>query len=99
MILNLPSSWRSVTSIYSTGGPIIAYLYALRENLKKGADRGIDGELFFPNGPAGRGGCMLTSVKGGDQVGRGLVRDFVVRLSAKMLKWAFSFVCASRLKK
>ncbi len=50
--------------------------HALRENLKKGADRGIDGELFFPNGPGRPWGRMLTSVKGGDQVGPAMVRDF-----------------------
>ncbi|WP_244616842.1 DNA methyltransferase [Starkeya nomas] len=38
--------------------------HALREQ-KKGADRGIDGELFFPNGPGRPWGRMLTSVKGG----------------------------------
>jgi len=39
--------------------------HALREKGKKGADRGIDGELFFPNGPGRPWGRMLTSVKGG----------------------------------
>jgi site-specific DNA-methyltransferase (adenine-specific) len=39
--------------------------HALRERGKKGADRGIDGELFFPNGPGRPWGRMLTSVKGG----------------------------------
>lgn len=38
--------------------------HALREQ-KKGADRGIDGELFFPNGPGRTWGRMLTSVKSG----------------------------------
>ena len=49
--------------------------HALREQ-KKGADRGVDGELFFPNGPGRPWGRMLTSVKGGDAVGPGMVRDF-----------------------
>ncbi|WP_127595706.1 site-specific DNA-methyltransferase [Nitratireductor alexandrii] len=49
--------------------------HALREQ-KKGADRGIDGELFFPNGPARPWGRMLTSVKGGSSVGPAMVRDF-----------------------
>jgi len=49
--------------------------HALREQ-KKGADRGIDGELFFPNGPGRPWGRMLTSVKGGEQVGPSMVRDF-----------------------
>jgi len=49
--------------------------HALREQ-KKGADRGVDGELFFPNGPGRPWGRMLTSVKGGEQVGPSMVRDF-----------------------
>jgi adenine specific DNA methylase Mod len=49
--------------------------HALREQ-KKGPDRGIDGELFFPNGPGRPWGRMLTSVKGGEQVGPAMVRDF-----------------------
>ena len=49
--------------------------HALREQ-KKGADRGIDGELFFPNGPGRPWGRMLTSVKGGMSVGPAMVRDF-----------------------
>ncbi len=49
--------------------------HALREQ-KKGADRGIDGELFFPNGPGRPWGRMLTSVKGGEQLGPAMVRDF-----------------------
>lgn len=39
--------------------------HALRERAKKGADQGIDGELFFPNGPGRPWGRLLTSVKGG----------------------------------
>ena len=49
--------------------------HALREQ-KKGADRGIDGELFFPNGPGRPWGRTLTSVKGGMSVGPAMVRDF-----------------------
>ena len=49
--------------------------HALREQ-KKGPDRGIDGELFFPNGPGKPWGRMLTSVKGGANVGPSMVRDF-----------------------
>ena len=49
--------------------------HALREQ-KKGADRGVDGELFFPNGPGRAWGRMLTSVKGGESIGPGMVRDF-----------------------
>lgn len=49
--------------------------HALREQ-KKGGDRGIDGELFFPNGPGRPWGRMLTSVKGGESVNPSMVRDF-----------------------
>ena len=49
--------------------------HALREH-KKGADRGVDGEIFFPNGPGRPWGRMLTSVKGGDHLGPAMVRDF-----------------------
>ncbi|MEQ8655055.1 MAG: site-specific DNA-methyltransferase [Kiloniellales bacterium] len=49
--------------------------HALREQ-KKGADRGVDGEMFFPNGPGRPWGRMLTSVKGGATVGPAMVRDF-----------------------
>ena len=41
---------------------------------KKGADRGIDGERFFLNGPRGVG-RIIISVKGGDHVGVEAVRD------------------------
>jgi len=49
--------------------------HALREQ-KRGADRGIDGELFFPNGPGRTWGRMLTSVKGGENIGPAPVREF-----------------------
>lgn len=49
--------------------------HALREQVK-GADRGIDGELFFPNGPGRPWGRMLTSVKGGEHVTPSDVRAF-----------------------
>lgn len=41
---------------------------------KKGADRGIDGEIFFLNGPRGVG-RIIISVKGGDHIGVEAVRD------------------------
>ena len=41
---------------------------------KKGADRGIDGNLFFANGPFGTARAIV-SVKGGDNVGVQMVRD------------------------
>lgn len=44
--------------------------------VKKGPDRGIDGELFFPNGPGRAYGRLLTSVKGGKHVNPAMVREF-----------------------
>lgn len=41
---------------------------------KKGADRGIDGNIFFHNGPFGAG-RIIVSVKGGENVGVQMVRD------------------------
>jgi site-specific DNA-methyltransferase (adenine-specific) len=41
---------------------------------KKGADRGIDGNIYFHNGPYGVG-RIIVSVKGGDNVGVQMVRD------------------------
>ncbi|RNC91119.1 MAG: site-specific DNA-methyltransferase [Oricola sp.] len=47
---------------------------ALRE-VRKGPDRGIDGQMFFMNGPRGWG-RILTSVKGGRHVGVKDIREF-----------------------
>ncbi|MFD1342866.1 DNA methyltransferase [Litorisediminicola beolgyonensis] len=47
--------------------------------VKRGPDRGIDGEMFFEAGPRSDGrryGRLLTSVKGGKNVGVAEVRDF-----------------------
>lgn len=41
---------------------------------KKGADRGIDGNIYFANGPYGHG-RIIVSVKGGDQVSPAMVRE------------------------
>ncbi|MCP5433064.1 MAG: restriction endonuclease [Alphaproteobacteria bacterium] len=41
---------------------------------KRGRDRGIDGTIYFKNGPYGTG-RVLVSVKGGEKVGVGAVRD------------------------
>jgi len=41
---------------------------------KKGADRGIDGNIYFHNGPYGAG-RIIVSVKGGENVGVQMVRD------------------------
>ncbi len=65
--------------------------HALREQ-KKGADRGIDGEIFFPNGPGRPWGRLLTSVKGGDQVGPSMVRDFARVLDREKAQMGL-FIC------
>ena len=41
---------------------------------KKGADRGIDGNIFYPNGPYGYG-RIIISVKGGEHVSPLMVRE------------------------
>lgn len=45
------------------------------KEIKKGPDRGIDGQMYFMNGPKGWG-RILTSVKGGQNVGTRDVREF-----------------------
>lgn len=54
------------------------YLVGVQQmrEVRRGRDQGIDGEIFFPGGP-GRGfSRILTSVKGGRNVGSKDVRDF-----------------------
>jgi site-specific DNA-methyltransferase (adenine-specific) len=68
--------------------------HALREQ-KKGKDRGIDGELFFPNGPGRPWGRMLTSVKGGENVGPAMVRDFAGVLQRESAEMGL-FICLHR---
>lgn len=41
---------------------------------KKGADKGVDGLIFFKNGPMGTG-LVIVSVKGGENVGPAMVRE------------------------
>lgn len=53
---------------------------------KKGADRGIDGNIYFANGPYGHG-RIIVSVKGGDQLSPVMVRELagvVQRENAEM---------------
>ena len=66
--------------------------HALREHGKKGADRGIDGELFFPNGPGRPWGRMLTSVKGGERVTPAMVREFAHVLDRENAQMGL-FIC------
>ncbi len=68
--------------------------HALREQ-KKGADRGIDGECFFANGPGRPYGRMLTSVKGGNNVGPAMVRDFRGTLEREKAQMGL-FICLKR---
>ena len=68
--------------------------HALREQ-KKGADRGVDGELFFPNGPGRPWGRMLTSVKGGTSVGPAMVREFAGVLRREKAEMGL-FICLYR---
>jgi len=65
--------------------------HALREQ-KKGADRGIDGEMFFPNGPGRPWGRVLTSVKGGEHVGPEAVRAFARVLEREHAQMGL-FIC------
>jgi DNA modification methylase len=44
------------------------------QDAKRGADRGIDGNIFFANGPFGTG-RVIVSVKGGERLGVDMVRD------------------------
>jgi site-specific DNA-methyltransferase (adenine-specific) len=67
--------------------------HAIREQ-KKGADRGIDGELYFPNGPGRPWGRMLTSVKGGENVGPAMVREFGRVLEREKAELGL-FICLS----
>lgn len=41
---------------------------------KRGPDGGVDGNIFFPNGPYGTG-RIIISVKGGENVGIGMIRE------------------------
>ena len=60
-----------------------------------GADRGIDGELYFPNGPGRQWSRMLTSVKGGENVGPSMVRDFARVLEREKAELGL-FICLNK---
>jgi site-specific DNA-methyltransferase (adenine-specific) len=66
-------------------------VHSFRET-KKGADRGIDGEMFFMNGPGRPWGRILTSVKGGKNVGVAEVRDLRGVLERERAEMAL-FIC------
>lgn len=63
---------------------------ALKE-IKRGADRGIDGEMYFMNGPRGWG-RILTSVKGGQHVGTKDVREFKAVIDREKAEMGL-FIC------
>lgn len=63
---------------------------ALKE-IKKGPDRGIDGQMFFMNGPLGWG-RILTSVKGGQHVGTKDVREFKAVIAREQAEMGL-FIC------
>ncbi len=65
--------------------------HTLREQ-KRGPDRGVDGEMFFPNGPGRPWGRMLTSVKGGESVGPAMVSEFAGVLDSERADLGL-FIC------
>jgi site-specific DNA-methyltransferase (adenine-specific) len=68
--------------------------HAIREQ-QKGPDRGIDGELYFPNGPGRQWSRLLTSVKGGENVGPAMVRDFARVLEREKAELGI-FICLNK---
>lgn len=68
--------------------------HALR-NIKKGADKGVDGDLWFPNGPGRQWGRLLISVKGGQNVGPAMVREFRGALEREKAEMGL-FVCLNK---
>ncbi|MEL6753221.1 MAG: restriction endonuclease [Pseudomonadota bacterium] len=73
------------------------YLVGVQQmkEVKRGRDRGIDGEIFFPGGPGKGYGRILTSVKGGKSVGVSDVRDFVGVLAREGCEGGL-FICLGR---
>ena len=65
--------------------------HTLREQ-KRGPDRGVDGEMFFPNGHGRPWGRMLTSVKGGESVGPAMVSEFAGVLDSERADLGL-FIC------
>lgn len=63
--------------------------------VKKGRDQGIDGEMWFHAGPDKGYGRILTSVKGGQNVGPSDVRDFLWVLEREEVAGGL-FICLRR---
>ena len=68
--------------------------HALR-NTKKGADKGVDGEIWFPNGPGREWGRLLISVKAGQNVGPAMVREFRGTLEREKAEMGL-FICLNK---
>lgn len=64
---------------------------------KRGADRGIDGNLLFKNGPYGDG-RIIISVKGGENVGVEMVRDLRGVIEAEEAEMGILVTLASPTK-
>jgi len=54
-----------------------ALLVRVLRTSRKGADKGIDGNLYFHDDPKGKTKRIILSVKGGDNVSVTMVRDLV----------------------
>ncbi len=65
--------------------------YSVRE-IKKGADKGVDGEIYFPNGPGRKYGKIITSVKGGKKVGPTPVRELRAVVESEKAEMGL-FIC------
>lgn len=66
--------------------------HTMRE-IKKGKDRGVDGEIYFPLGVGRTGfGRILISVKGGKNLNPSMVRDFAGVLDAERAEMGL-FIC------
>lgn len=61
------------------------------KEIKRGPDRGIDGQMYFMNGPRGWG-RVLTSVKGGQHVGSKDVREFKAVIDRERAEMGL-FIC------
>ena len=58
---------------------------------KIGGDQGIDGKIFFMNGPYGTG-RVIVSVKGGDNLNPSMIRDLVGTIDSEKAQLGL-FVC------
>lgn len=78
---------RSDAEVLAASDPYQFQLWALGlvgarpSELKKGADKGIDGRLFFHDDPNGDTKQIVISVKAGEHIGSAFVRDLVGTIS------------------